>query len=91
MSRNGLLVGLALVVLAFPAFGQVRGQAPAPKGLPTFVEQPIPEGKAIVYIYDVFGLPVGDGWGSTPVLGNTGPIAILGQGRLRLSPCALVS
>jgi hypothetical protein len=57
-----------LIVLAVPSFASG----------PTFVEQPIPDGKAIIYIYDKVGTVPG-GPGQLMVFTKNGPLAVLGH------------
>jgi hypothetical protein len=64
------LVVLSLVlVLAAPAFAYQT-----PKKPPTFVEEPVPDGKALIYIYFPSGL------GTPLFFTNSGPLATLTPG-----------
>ena len=73
MKKLVLIVVLVTTVVAMPIFGQDDSQCPAPKGPPTFVEEPVPEGKCIIYIYSVIDAP----FVAPLILAKDGPITAL--------------
>jgi len=75
--KLGIIIVLAVAVVSAPIFGQSRGGSPQPpKGAPTFIEEPIAEGKALIYIYSSVGY-----FDLTPLIfSKDGPITILPGG-----------
>ena len=79
MKRPAFFVLLTLAVLAAPVFAQ-RGEGPAqpaPKGPPTFVEELIPAGKAVVYVYSTLGSLAQAGWGNVLIFSKDGLPTVL--------------
>jgi hypothetical protein len=79
MVKSFLIVLLAVGLLAAPVFGE-RGDPPPssePKGPPTFVEEAVPSGKAIVYVYHTFGGLLPKDWGNLLVLQRSGLPTVL--------------
>jgi hypothetical protein len=74
MKKLVLMLVLVTTIVAMPIFGDDDSQwPPAPKGPPTFVEEPAPEGKCIIYIYSVFQT----NFYAPLILAKDGPITVL--------------
>jgi hypothetical protein len=79
MKKPALVVLFAVALFAMPTFGE-RGDPPpkpAPKGPPTFVEEPIPAGKAVVYVYNTLGALAQADWGNVLVFDKDGLPTVL--------------
>lgn len=79
MKKRSLLVILVGALMAASLFAE-RGDPPAQpqkKGPPTFVEEPIPAGKAILYMYSGFPAVTPKGWGNMLVFLRSGPPLVL--------------
>jgi hypothetical protein len=80
MKKRAFIAVFAVTLLAASLFAE-RGDQPAQpqkKGPPTFVEEPIPAGKAIIYVYN--NLPTGprmEGWSNVLVLRESGMPTVL--------------
>ena len=78
MKKLGIIIVLVAAVLNPVFVRAIGGPPPAPKGPTTFVEEPIPDGKAIIYIYNTVPQPFAmKGWGSVMVFSKNGPLTVL--------------
>lgn len=77
MRQLRVVVFLAMSLgLIAPVFGKPMEPSPAPKGPPTFVEEPVPDGKGIIYL---FSEPSAN-YESLLALSKNGPIGVLKHG-----------
>jgi hypothetical protein len=72
-----VLVGALLAASLFAERGDPPSQPQEKKGPPTFVEEPIPEGKAIVYVYSHMPFLGQKGWANILVFLRSGPPMVL--------------